>query len=227
MSIRRTITLMGAALALMLGMALPATADDGIDPIIGGSTVTNAPWAASVYRSTGSFTCSGTIIAPTWVLTARHCVSSGISVRVGSVTRSSATPISVTSTSLSPNGDLALLRLSRAFTTTYSQLAGTNPPVGATNQICGWGRTSFNGPTSDQLKCADVRVTSNNCRDNSGGQAICTTRITGNAWSGDSGGPQRYNGLQVGVASTADGRSTQQYGSVPFNRAWIRSVAGV
>ena len=45
--------------------------------------------------------------------------------------------------------------------------------------------------------------------------------------TGDSGGPQRYNGQQVGVASTADGTSTQQYGSVPYNRSWIRSVAGV
>ena len=41
--------------------------------IIGGSTVSSAPWAAAVF-SNGSFTCSGTIIAPQWVLTARHCL---------------------------------------------------------------------------------------------------------------------------------------------------------
>jgi secreted trypsin-like serine protease len=238
MSTRSTITLAGAALVLLFGMAVPATAADGpgsaprpatmaAPPIIGGTPVTSAPWAASIYRSGGSFTCSGTIIAPTWVLTARHCVSSGITVRVGSVYRSSATTIGVSGYQVSPQGDLALVRLASAHNTTFSQLAGTNPPVGSTNQICGWGRTSYNGAPSDQLKCADVRVTSTTCRDYYSGQAICSSRITGNAWSGDSGGPQRYNGQQVGVASTADGRSTQQYGSVPYNRSWIRSVSGV
>ncbi|GAA2620131.1 serine protease [Actinomadura fulvescens] len=236
MPTRLTITLVGAIVALLFGMVAPATAagaakppaptTKAAPPIIGGSPVTNAPWAASIYRN-GSFTCSGTIIAPTWVLTARHCVGSGLTVRVGSVYRSQSTTISVSSYQSSPQGDLALVRLASAHNTTFSQLASTNPPVGSTNQICGWGRTSYNGPVSDQLKCADVRVTSTTCRDYYGGQAVCSSRITGNAWSGDSGGPQRYNGQQVGVASTADGRSTQQYGSVPYNRSWIRSVSGV
>ena len=47
------------------------------------------------------------------------------------------------------------------------------------------------------------------------------------AWRGDSGGPQFYNGRQVGVASTADGRTRQNYGSVANSRAWITSVSGV
>ncbi|MFI0486594.1 S1 family peptidase [Actinomadura sp. 9N215] len=240
MSPRRAGILVGAVLVLIFGMTHPATAADqssknhrpatqAAPPIIGGSFVTDAeaPWAASIYRSGGSFTCSGTIIAPTWVLTARHCVSSGITVRVGSVYRSRATTIAVTNYQVSPQGDLALVQLSSAHNTTFSQLADTNPPNGSTNQICGWGYTSYNGPISEQLKCADVRVTSTTCRDYHSGQAICSSRITGNAWSGDSGGPQRYNGQQVGVASTADGRSTQTYGSVPASRSWIRSTAGV
>ncbi|MFI0371940.1 S1 family peptidase [Actinomadura sp. 1N219] len=235
---RRAGILVGAVLVLLFGMALPAAAAHQSDsspaalagpPIIGGSFATDAeaPWAASIYRSTGSFTCSGTIIAPTWVLTARHCVSSGISVRVGSVYRGRATQVAVANYQVAPQGDLALVQLSTAHNTTFSQLADANPPNGSTNQICGWGYTSYNGPISEQLKCADVRVTSTSCRDYHSGQAICSSRITGNAWSGDSGGPQRYNGQQVGVASTADGQSTQTYGSVPASRAWIRSVAGV
>ncbi|MGH3242416.1 MAG: S1 family peptidase [Spirillospora sp.] len=236
----RAITLVTAMLILLVGMALPATAADGAEPrppatkaappIIGGYLVTDAeaPWAASIYRS-GSFTCSGTIIAPTWVLTAAHCVGSGLAVRVGSVFRAQATTINVSDYQVAPKGDLALVRLASAHQTTYSQLADTDPAVGTTNQICGWGRTSYNGPLSEQLKCADVRVTSvsGTCVDYRYGPAICTSRINGNAWSGDSGGPQRYNGQQVGVASTADGRSEQTYGSVPAGRSWIRSVAGV
>ena len=88
--------------------------------------------------------------------------------------------------------------------------------------------TCYSGcSASTQLKTATVRVTTLNATDAYGGQAIGSTRINGNAWRGDSGGPQFYNGQQVGVASTADGASRQYYGSVPNNRAWIQSVAGV
>ncbi|MFI0374038.1 S1 family peptidase [Actinomadura sp. 1N219] len=195
MTVRRAVTVLGAALALTSAMALPV-ADAAPPPIIGGQTVTDAPWAASVYQS-GTFACSGSIVAPTWVLTARHCTrSSSLSVRVGSVHRSQATTISVTEVSVPPRGDLALLRLSRPLQTTYAQLPETDPPTGSTNQICGWGRTGYpSGPTSDQLKCAD--------------------------------GPELHNGQQVGVASTADGKTRQTYASVPAGRAWIRSIAGV
>ncbi|TDD93931.1 S1 family peptidase [Actinomadura rubrisoli] len=229
---RRAITLIGAALVLLFGTALPAAADGPrppagkAAPIIGGYFVTDAPWAASIYRS-GTFTCSGTIVAPTWVLTAAHCVGSGLTVRVGSVYQSRATTINVSDYQVAPKGDLALVHLASAHDTAYSQLADADPPVDSTNQICGWGRTSTNGPFSDQLKCADVRVTSTKCYDHRYGPAICTTKINGAAWSGDSGGPQRYNDKQVAVASTADGRSEQTYGSVAASRAWIRTVAGV
>ncbi len=82
-------------------------------------------------------------------------------------------------------------------------------------------------PQADPAEPASVRVTSNSATDAYGGQAIRSTRINGNAWRGDSGGPQFHNGAQVGVASTADGQSIQNYGSVAYNRAWITSVAGV
>ena len=231
---RRFRVLLTAVVLLLLGTALPAVAADSrppdtAAPIIGGRFVTDteAPWGASIYRSGGSFACSGTIIAPTWVLTAAHCVGAGITVRVGSVYRSRATPAGVKRYEVAPGADLALVELTAPQQATFSELADADPPVGSTNEICGWGYTSYDGPVSDQLKCADVRVTSTTCRDYRYGLAICSSRGTGNAWSGDSGGPERYEGRQVGVASTADGRSEQTYGSVPANRSWIRSVAGV
>ncbi|GAA2701610.1 hypothetical protein GCM10010429_05600 [Micromonospora olivasterospora] len=120
------------------------------------------------------------------------------------------------------------MRLSSPVTTSTVSLASTNPPIGSTNSIYGWGMTCYSGcSASSQLKTATVQVTSNSATDAYGGQAIRSSRISGNAWRGDSGGPQFYNGLQVGVASTADGVSIQNYGSVAFNRAWITSVAGV
>jgi secreted trypsin-like serine protease len=213
-------------------LAAPAAAQAATDPgggpnsIIGGSTVSSAPWAAAVL-SNGSFTCSGTIISANYVLTATHCITGTMSVRVGSVNRSSGgTTSAVTSTTT--RYDLALMRLATPISTSYMALSSSYPPVGSTNSIYGWGRTCYSGcGASTTLKTATVRVTSTNQSDNSGGRAILSSRITGAAWSGDSGGPEVYNGAQVGVASLADGQSQQIYGSVAYNRSWITSVAGV
>ena len=215
-----------AATALVTAIPTVASAATGPDPIIGGSTVSSAPWAAAVL-SNGSFTCSGTIISANYVLTARHCISGTMSVRVGSVNRTSGgVTRSVTSTQV--RSDLALMRLNSPVTTSYMPLSSAYPPVGSTNSIYGWGMTCYSGcGASTTLKTATVRVTSTNQTDAYGGRAIGSTAINGNAWRGDSGGPQVYNGAQVGVASTADGQSRQYYGSVAYNRAWITSVAGV
>jgi secreted trypsin-like serine protease len=193
--------------------------------IIGGGTVSSAPWAAAVF-SGGSFTCSGSIVASRWVLTARHCLGGSMSVRVGSVFYASGGQTRSVSSTASRN-DLALLRLSSGVSTTYVTLANSNPPVGSTNNIYGWGRTCTNCPASSQLKTATVTVSSLNATDAYGGPAIRSTRGNGVAWRGDSGGPQFYNGQQVGVCSTGNGSTYQNYGSVAANRSWIRSVAGV
>ncbi|MDO3703956.1 trypsin-like serine protease [Micromonospora sp. C28SCA-DRY-2] len=227
MRIRSLVAVLATTAATLLGASSGAVAAPaGPDPIIGGGTVSSAPWAAAVF-SNGSFTCSGTIIAPQWVLTARHCLGGSMSVRVGSVYRSSGGVTRTVSATYS-RYDLALMRLSSSVSTSYVTLASSNPPIGSTNSIYGWGMTCYSGcSASSQLKTASVQVTSNSATDAYGGQAIRSTRINGNAWRGDSGGPQFYNGRQVGVASTADGQSIQNYGSVAYNRAWITSVAGV
>jgi secreted trypsin-like serine protease len=214
-----------AACATALGALAVPVAAHASPAIIGGSTVSSAPWAAAVFTN-GSFTCSGTIIAPDYVLTATHCISGTMSVRVGSVNRSSGgTTRAVTSTTT--KYDLALMHLASPVTTTYMTLSSSYPAVGSTNSIYGWGRTCSSCSLSATLKTATVRVTSTNQKDNSGGRGILSIAISGAAWSGDSGGPELSNGAQVGVASLADGQSQQIYGSVAYNRAWITSVAGV
>jgi len=228
--VRIRIVVASLATALTSVLAIPAAATaapTGPSPyIIGGSTVSSAPWAAAVL-SNGRFTCSGTIISANYVLTARHCISGTMSVRVGSVNRSSG-GVTRTVSSTSSRYDLALMRLSSPVTTSYMPLSSSYPPVNSTNSLYGWGMTCYSGcDASPVLKTATVRVTSTNQTDAYGGRAIGSTRINGNAWRGDSGGPQVYNGAQVGVASTADGQSRQYYGSVAYNRAWIQSVAGV
>jgi secreted trypsin-like serine protease len=227
--VRLRIVVASLATALTGTLAIPAAAnavEPGPDKIIGGSTVASAPWAA-VVLSDGGFTCSGTIISANYVLTATHCIVGTMSVRIGSVNRTSG-GITRSVSSTTTQNDLALMRLSSAVTTTYMPLSSAYPPVGSTNSIYGWGRTCNSGcDASTTLKTATVRVTSTNQADAYGGRAIGSTAISGNAWRGDSGGPQVYNGAQVGVASLADGQSRQYYGSVAANRAWITSVAGV
>ena len=227
MRIRIAVASLATALTGVLAVpAVAQAADDGPQQIIGGSTVSSAPWIAAVL-SNGSFTCSGTIISANYVLTARHCISGTMSVRVGSVNRSSG-GVTRTVSSTTTRSDLALMRLSSPVTTSYMPLSSAYPPVGSTNSIYGWGMTCYSGcDASPVLKTATVRVTSTNVTDAYGGRAIRSTAISGNAWRGDSGGPQVYNGAQVGVASTADGTSTQNYGSVAYNRSWITQVAGV
>jgi secreted trypsin-like serine protease len=221
-------TLTGALLLATLLWAPASGADERpiAADIIGGGTVDSAPWAAAVYHG-DRFFCSGTIIAPRWVLTASHCVGDDMTVRIGSVYRDhGGTVANVVDAMVSPHGDLSLLELGESVSTTYSPLSSSYPAVGATNYIYGWGRTSYSGEPSLQLKTAAVEVTSTNCRDYVGGRGICSHGLSGVAWGGDSGGPQFQRGRQVGVSSTADGSTSQTYGAVAASRSWIRSVSG-
>jgi secreted trypsin-like serine protease len=212
-------------------LAAPAALADNSQPmIIGGGTVSSAPWGAQVYVG-GAFNCSGTIIAPQWVLTARHCAGSSMSVRVGNVNLGQGTSRTVDRTAASPNGDILLLHLPTAVNTTYMTLGSADPATGSTNSIYGWGRPRDNQPASPILKTATVRVTGSST-DAFGGRAIRSQGVSGAAWHGDSGGPQISGGVQVGVCSTGENNGhqtngTQNYASVAASRTFIRNTAGV
>ncbi|HEX5118282.1 MAG TPA: trypsin-like serine protease [Pseudonocardiaceae bacterium] len=197
--------------------------------IIGGQNAGDAPWAAQVSWNDTGFACSGTVIAPQWVLTAGHCANSdGMSVLIGSPQLGQGTADKVDNATVDPNGDLALLHLADPVQTTFAALADQDPKAGDINEIYGWGMTSTNSGPAQQLKMAKVKVTSVSCQDAVGGKAICSSAITGAAFHGDSGGPEMANGVEVGVCSTGDEQDrTQEYASVAANRDWIRQVANV
>ncbi|WP_434740630.1 S1 family peptidase [Micromonospora sp. SH-82] len=226
MRIRLTLAL--AATALAGAFVAPATATaapTGPQPIIGGNVVASAPWAAAVFQN-GAFACSGSIIAPRWVLTAAHCLRGTVSVRVGSVHRSSG-GTTATVSAIHTRHDLALLHLGTSVATTYVALADTNPPVGAVNDIYGWGRTCMTCEPSPQLKTATVRVTAISGEDSDGGPVIRSAKGNGVSWQGDSGGPQFHNGRQVGVSFNGNGTTSQNYSSVIASRGWITEISGV
>ncbi|MFE9044539.1 S1 family peptidase [Streptomyces sp. NPDC007818] len=210
----------------------PARADAvAVQPIIGGGHAQSGPWAARLF-SNGRETCSATIIAPTWILTAKHCVTGGgLSFRIGSLDQHSGGTVANGVQTYTHGSDLALVRLDRSVTATYARLGQPGSvSVGQSVQVYGWGATSQCGSEatcqSRYLKVANVTVTGG-CRDAYNGSAICARRGNGITAGGDSGGPMMANGIQVGVASTSDRQTTTAYTNVTAYRSWIQSIAGV
>ncbi|MCP9946899.1 trypsin-like serine protease [Streptomyces somaliensis] len=241
----RLLPALAATALTVLGLAPTATAQTTADstpavvsqgasvqPIIGGGYASNAPWAARLF-SNGRQTCSATIIAPTWILTAKHCVTGGgLSFRIGSLDQTTGgTVANGVSIRNHPSSDLSLVRLDRSVTGTYARLGQPGSvSVNQTVQVYGWGATTQTGSEIDYqsryLKVADVVVTGA-CRDAYGGSAICARRGNGITAGGDSGGPMMANGAQVGVASTSDRQTTTAYTNVTAYRSWIQGIAGV
>ncbi|TWP53199.1 trypsin-like serine protease [Lentzea tibetensis] len=225
-----------AALALTpAANAAPASTPDGdLQPyIIGGGFASSAPWAARLFVN-GRENCSATIIAPTWILTAQHCVASQgtYTFRVGSIDQTAGTLVNATQITTHPSADLALVRINRSVSTTYSPLGTTTDVrVNQNVQLFGWGATCTDRPEiqcqSRYLKYANTTVTSVGCSDYRGGIAVCVRRGDGIAAGGDSGGPMFASGRQVGVASTSDRATRSAYTNITRYRPWIRSLAGV
>ncbi|MFE4658286.1 S1 family peptidase, partial [Streptomyces hydrogenans] len=226
-----------AALSVLALFAPAATAAEAparagaaaVQPIIGGGYAQSGPWAARLL-SNGRETCSATIIAPTWILTAKHCVTGGgLSFRIGSLDQHSGGTLANGVQTYTHSADLALVRLDRSVTATYARLGQPGSvTVGQNVQVYGWGATSQCGSEatcqSRYLKVANVTVTGG-CRDAYSGSAICARRGDGITAGGDSGGPMMANGVQVGVASTSDRQTKTAYTNVTAYRSWIQSVA--
>ncbi|GAB3952436.1 S1 family peptidase [Streptomyces sparsus] len=225
-----------SVLALLVPTATAATAPAPpstkvVQPIIGGGHAPSGPWAARLF-SNGRETCSATIIAPTWVLTAKHCVTGGgLSFRIGSLDQHSGGTVANGVQTYNHSSDLSLVRLDRSVNATYARLGQPGSVrVGQNVQVYGWGATSRCGSEANcqsrYLKVANVTVTGG-CRDAYGGSAICARRGDGITAGGDSGGPMMANGIQVGVASTSDRQTTTAYTNVTAYRSWIQSVTGI
>jgi secreted trypsin-like serine protease len=237
--LKAALTMVAAALTLATTAPQAVAAQEepgaGATPmIIGGGTASNAPWAARLFVN-GRQNCTATIIAPTYILTAKHCVSGSgtYTFRIGSLDQTTggtmATGVAITRHS---RADIAIVRLGTSVSATYSPL-GTSSDVanGQTVQVYGWGATCTGQPEincqSRYLKVANVRVTSVSCSDYTGGVAVCASRGNGITAGGDSGGPMFASGRQVGVASTSDRATRTAYTNITAYRSWISSVAGV
>jgi uncharacterized protein (TIGR03382 family) len=212
--------LLWLALGACVGQDASLLTSDEYQGIVGGTTaeITAAPWQVSLQTQNQHF-CGGSIISPTWIVTAAHCVAEGAPQRIVA---------GVSRTSLSAQGqirqvkrvimypgytdptvgkDAALIELTAPLTlnattvkairpvTAADPAALTNPGINAT--ITGWGATAEGGQTlPDQLRTVTVPILSLADASAGYGQTLTADQLPAgvaaggrDSCQGDSGGP--------------------------------------
>jgi secreted trypsin-like serine protease len=167
-----------AVVATCLVLASPSSA------VVGGRDAAPGAYPAVAEITFGSsFLCTGTLIAPRWVLTAGHCSSiTGaavaspaawppqlIDVRIGSVTPGAGERAPVRRVIVNPNYlvnmgyDIALLELASVSSKTPARVVGAGGAglwaPGTLETIVGFGTTEEGGDVADTLQEAQVPIT--------------------------------------------------------------------
>ncbi len=174
---RRVLAVSITAAALLGAAAVPSSA------VVGGGNASPGEYPSVAEITFGPFLCTGTLITPTWVLSAGHCSSiTGaavatpaswppqlINVRIGGVTQSDGENRTVSRVVMNPDYlltsgyDISLLQLSSSSTKTPTQVAGAGErsiwTAGTLETIVGWGATEEGGDLPDNLQEAQVPIT--------------------------------------------------------------------
>jgi secreted trypsin-like serine protease len=232
-----TATVAAAAAALLSA----PTAQAAPQPIVGGTTTTTTayPFMMQITDASQDQFCGGTLVSPTKVVTAAHCMvgESTSSVRVvggrtyrngtnGTVSQVSKIWIHPSYTDATNGDDVAVLTLSTSMPyTTASYVSSSQTGVyaaGTTARIVGWGTTSAGGSSSNQLRTATVPTVSNSsCSSSYGSDYIASDMVCAGYTSGgtdtcqgDSGGPLLIGGVLAGITSWGEGCAEAGYPGV-------------
>ncbi|MGW1256190.1 S1 family peptidase [Streptomyces sp. NPDC002513] len=239
---RKTVAAALATAAATTTALLGATAAVAApQPIVGGTTTTTTayPFMMQITDASGNQFCGGTLVAAKKVVTAAHCMAGETagSVRVvggrtylngtnGTVSKVSKIWVNPDYTDTSNGDDVAVLTLSSSMPyTTASYVPSSQTGVyaaGTTARIVGWGTTSENGNSSNQLRTATVPIVSDSSCGSSYGSdfvqsdMVCAGYPSGgvDTCQGDSGGPLLIGGVLAGITSWGNGCAEAGYPGV-------------
>ncbi|QWF83938.1 S1 family peptidase [Amycolatopsis sp. CA-230715] len=224
------------------GAADPSTPPSASPNMVGGHKVTeDVPFIAALHgKEDGKFHCTASIIAPQWILTAKHCVSDGAAktFRIGSLTRSSGGQTADSADIQTAPGadDAALVKLAKEVKISQYAKVGDvgEAKVGVAEHVFGWGYENPDWTNlPENLKTSSGEVKETGCGQGFG-DAFCIHN-DGETSGGDSGGPaiDDATGNVIGVCSfghkptQGDGFGGYQTVVSQEVRDWIKQTAGV
>ncbi|KOV66909.1 S1 family peptidase [Streptomyces sp. MMG1121] len=233
--------LVAGAAAAATGLIASPTASAAPQPIVGGTTTTTTayPFVMQITDASGNQFCGGTLVAANKVVTAAHCMAgeSTGSVRVvggrtylngtdGTVSKVSKIWVNPNYTDATNGNDVSVLTLATSMPYTPASYVSSSQTgvyaAGSTARILGWGTTSENGGSSNQLRTATVPVVADSsCKSSYGSDfvqsdMVCAGYTSGgvDTCQGDSGGPLLIGGVLAGITSWGEGCAEAGYPGV-------------